>query len=519
MAVITIQEWLDKKCPNKDNVEKIEWGASGDTITDGELEIKDFPKLEKIRLKGAKVVTKLTISNCPNIKVLNLYENKIAEIEGLEDLKELKELNIAKNQLQKEIKFSDECQLETFICFESGKIGNDLIKTRSLLKLHNLRLFNGGQIETGGNKTPKERSTNLPFQELEVYVETLDKMGVGSSEDPQDHPTSFRGEINIKADSMKRASDHLKKLFNIDLNDTDNKDENPSNPTDFVFHWEKKINKIKDDLENLAKINREIDKIEAKQELQGLIKTDSVGKKEVDESVLNEIINRLNASAVAQVSVDKYKSKLRGLGIANGGESANDSWENELINKSQLATELSQAEKDLLKFFSDQLGLDLAVDNISKEQILEKIKEKRPDGSACTHTDYDTIRSERDSLQTEMENKKRKISELEDENEKAITKKVLVEKTNTSWDDWGVKVSSGKQEQIKNAASAVQVEEIRGEIIKSEFNRLKEENNSSFSLNLVLGILLLANLLILAWVIIQKQVKGLEAGLKQKQKE
>lgn len=65
----------------------------------------------------------------------------------------------------------------------------------------------------------------------------------------------------------------------------------------------------------------------------------------------------------------------------------------------------------------------------------------------------------------------------------------------------------------------MQVEEIRGEIIKSEFNRLKEENNSSFSLNLVLGILLLANLLILAWVIIQKQVKGLEAGLKQKQKE
>jgi len=60
----------------------------------------------------------------------------------------------------------------------------------------------------------------------------------------------------------------------------------------------------------------------------------------------------------------------------------------------------------------------------------------------------------------------------------------------------------------------VQVEEIRGEIIKSEFNRLKEENNSSFSLNLVLGILLLANLLILAWVIIQKQVKGLESGLK-----
>ena len=280
----------------------------------------------------------------------------------------------------------------------------------------------------------------------------------------------------------------------------------------------KEDNKIKDDLENLAKINREIDKIEAKQELQGLIKTDSVGKKEVDESVLNEIINRLNAPAVAQASVDKYKSKLRGLGIATGKENANDSWEDELINKSQLAAELSQTEKDLLKFFSDQLGLDLATDNISKEQILEKIKEKRPDGSACTHTDYDIIRSERDSLQTEVENKKRKISELEDENEKAITKKVLVEKTNTSWDDWGVKVSSGKQEQIKNAASAVQVEEIRGEIIKSEFNRLKEENNSSFSLNLVLGILLLANLLILAWVIIQKiiqkQVKGLESGLK-----
>jgi len=60
-----------------------------------------------------------------------------------------------------------------------------------------------------------------------------------------------------------------------------------------------------------------------------------------------------------------------------------------------------------------------------------------------------------------------------------------------------LKVSSEKRQKIENSTSAVQVEEIRKEIIKSEFNKLKKENNNSFSLNLVLGILLLANLLIL----------------------
>jgi len=59
--------------------------------------------LEEIRLKGAKVVTKLTISNCPNIKVLNLHDNKITEIEGSEDLKELKGLNIAKINFKKRL--------------------------------------------------------------------------------------------------------------------------------------------------------------------------------------------------------------------------------------------------------------------------------------------------------------------------------------------------------------------------------------------------------------------------------
>jgi len=106
-----------------------------------------------------------------------------------------------------------------------------------------------------------------------------------------------------------------------------------------------------------------------------------------------------------------------------------------LINKSQITTKISQAEKDLLKFFSDQLELGLTVDDISKEKVLEKIKEKGPDGPVCTHTDYDEIKSERDDLQTEVENKKCKISELEDKNEEATVKRilrVLIEKTNTS---------------------------------------------------------------------------------------
>jgi len=91
--------------------------------------------------------------------------------------------------------------------------------------LHNLGEFNGGQVESGNlaTRTTLNEATKLPFRELEVYVNALDEMGVGSNEDPQTKFIYFEGEINSKAKSMKRAKDYLKNLFSIDIGDTDTK--------------------------------------------------------------------------------------------------------------------------------------------------------------------------------------------------------------------------------------------------------------------------------------------------------
>jgi len=98
------------------------------------------------------------------------------------------------------------------------------------------------------------------------------------------------------------------------------------------------------------------------------------------------------------------------------------------MNKSQLATELSQAEKDLLKFFSDQLGLGLTDDNISKEQVLDKIKEKKPDGPVCSHSDYDTLKAQLANLQAENN----RLKEENRKNKDSITRKALANITNTN---------------------------------------------------------------------------------------
>jgi len=51
---------------------------------------------------------------------------------------------------------------------------------------------------------------------------------------------------------------------------------------------------------------------------------------------------------------------------------------------------------------------------------------------------------------------------------------------------------------LQNATTAQHVEKIRNEIISSEFIKLKEENKSSFYLNLGLGAIALGSLILLA---------------------
>jgi len=88
-----VQEWLDEKYPTENRNETIkidsEKGALERESLEGELILKDFPKLETVNLSIGKGITKITIENCPSIYYINVNDNQISEIKGLEKLKDL----------------------------------------------------------------------------------------------------------------------------------------------------------------------------------------------------------------------------------------------------------------------------------------------------------------------------------------------------------------------------------------------------------------------------------------------
>ncbi|CAG8631045.1 5329_t:CDS:10 [Ambispora leptoticha] len=154
-------------------------------------------------------------------------------------------------------------------------------------------------------------------------------------------------------------------------------------------------------------------------------------------------------------------------------------------------TECDQLKQQLEKI-RKELGLGK---DATEQQTLDKIKElmKRPSGPACTHTDYDDIKAERDRLKTE--NTKLKDKNKENADIDVITKKVLTEKTHELFSK--LNISSANKSEISNAISTHEVEEVRSKILGSEFNRLKDENASSFYLNIGLGTLSIGSLLLL----------------------
>lgn len=136
--------------------------------------------------------------------------------------------------------------------------------------------------------------------------------------------------------------------------------------------------------------------------------------------------------------------------------------------------------------------------NATQQHIITEIKtlkDGRPNGPTCSHTDYDSIKSERDSLKSENTQLKNDKSK---ENTEAFTKKELAKSTNDYLKKWNVEISKDKKSKIQDADSVQKVEEIRNEIIGGEIDKLKSKNNSSFYLNIGLGALTLVSLLALA---------------------
>jgi len=82
------QKWLDKNYPIKkrNEIKKID---SGEVPLEGKLSLKGYPNLEIVKLSGSKGITKITIEDCPKIYSIDVNDNQISEIKGLEELKDL----------------------------------------------------------------------------------------------------------------------------------------------------------------------------------------------------------------------------------------------------------------------------------------------------------------------------------------------------------------------------------------------------------------------------------------------
>jgi hypothetical protein len=192
---------------------------------------------------------------------------------------------------------------------------------------------------------------------------------------------------------------------------------------------------------------------------------------------LNELIDEANRYQLLNVVANNV--------IREGGEIKQEKLD--ILKSSK-----QQAETDLLKRLANKFNLNLSDSDITEDKVTSEIAKKM--NPPCAHTDYDAIKSERDTLKTENSDLKEQNKENQDGN--IITKGTLMESITSN--QLGFAVSSEQKRKLASATSAKEVETMRSEMVKNEFSKLQQQNNSSFYLNIGLGIITIASLITLA---------------------
>ena len=138
--MINAQIWLNEKYSNPEQVQEISnFSDQNLEVLEGELNIVNFPNLERINLGNSKNLIKLTITNCSQIKWIDIFDNQIAEINGLNNLLELEYLNCADNQLIT-LDISNNAKLKSLFCFNNPQLAKEGFK--GVEKLVQLKQFN-----------------------------------------------------------------------------------------------------------------------------------------------------------------------------------------------------------------------------------------------------------------------------------------------------------------------------------------------------------------------------------------
>lgn len=136
------QEWLKNNTKNNETEIKTNFR---DEFDKGELEIKDYSILKIIRLKGTKGITKLTINNCLDVEEIEVYDNAITEIVGLENLSKLRRLNCGANAMTK-IDISKNTNLEVLLVHDKNT-GMQVVGIENISKLVT---YSGGDNSSTG---------------------------------------------------------------------------------------------------------------------------------------------------------------------------------------------------------------------------------------------------------------------------------------------------------------------------------------------------------------------------------
>lgn len=105
--MVTFQEYLDNKYPTKEEKEQAKeitttwnWNATKE-LDGGELDLSEYPDLEKVEICGGLLKSKLVslnVNSCSNLTVLNIFSNQLTHLD-LSNCARLKELNCSYNLL------------------------------------------------------------------------------------------------------------------------------------------------------------------------------------------------------------------------------------------------------------------------------------------------------------------------------------------------------------------------------------------------------------------------------------
>ncbi|CAJ0869034.1 11253_t:CDS:2 [Entrophospora sp. SA101] len=262
----------------------------------------------------------------------------------------------------------------------------------------------------------------------------------------------------------------------------------------------------------LTRIAGEVTKITNDTNLKTLIKTNTAGQQEVDNAELTRFsnlvknVNNNNNSQLqdqltqAQQERDNYKGELEKQ-QENHKDCANIKSE-----RDRLQQELVNKEKELLQHFIQELNLALTTGTITKEQVLQVIKEKIKNSPGNSGSNAD--------LTAQIDRLKQEITELKNSK---ITSEVVRDKFETVYSNAGITVSASMKDKIDSTSSAEEKLGLKLDIMNEEIQKEKKQKDMAKRMNIIFGLLSVFSLLTVAFLLVKKVIlPGSELGPKKK---